>query len=117
MIPAASGGSIKSLYVIGENPLVSDPDITHVEKAFQDAEFVVVQDIFMTETAKMADVVLPATSFAEKDGTFTNSERRVQRVRKAVNGPGESRLDYDIICELAKKMGKGDRNKKIASAN
>ncbi len=105
IIPSASTGEIKSLYVIGENPLVSDPDITHVTKAFEDVGFVVVQDIFMTETAKMADVVLPATSFAEKDGTFTNSERRVQRVRKAVNGPGESRLDYEIICDLATKMG------------
>ena len=83
---AAIAGKIKALYVMGENPLMSDPDIGHTEKAFENLDFLVVQDIFMTETAALADVVLPAASFAAKDGTFTNTERRVQRVRKAIRG-------------------------------
>jgi len=105
MIPAALKGGIKSLYIMGENPLVSDPDTTHVEKSFNALDFLVVQDIFMTETACLADVVLPAACFAEKDGTFTNTERRIQRVRKAVKPPGKSRGDWEIICSLADRMG------------
>ena len=79
---------LKALYIIGENPLVSDPDLNHAEKSLSNLELLVVQDIFLTETARMADVVLPSKCFAEKDGTFSNTERRVQRVRKAVDPPG-----------------------------
>ena len=105
MVPMAHDGDIKAFYIIGENPLVSDPDLNHAEKSFANLEFLVVQDIFMTETTKMADVVLPATCFAEKDGTFTNTERRVQRVRKAVDAPGDAWEDWKITSEIAKRMG------------
>jgi predicted molibdopterin-dependent oxidoreductase YjgC len=92
------------MYITGENPLLSEPDLNHAEEQFKNLEFLVVQDIFMHETAQIADVVLPATSFAEKDGTFTNSERRVQRVRKAIEPRGQSRPDWEIICDLARRM-------------
>lgn len=105
MIQKAYEGEFKSLFVIGENPLVSDPDLNHVRKALANLDFFVVQDIFQTETTKIADVVLPAFCFAEKDGTFSNTERRVQRVRKAVEAPGEARPDWEILCEIAKRMG------------
>lgn len=98
-------GEIRAMVVIGENPMLSDPDLHHVEEALENLEFLVVQDIFLTETAKYADVVLPGACFAEKDGTFTNTERRVQRVRKAVDPPGEARADWEIICDLAARMG------------
>ena len=105
MVQRAHEGSLKALFIIGENPMVSDPDLNHARKAFQNLDFLVVQDIFKTETAQMADVVLPAFCFAEKDGTFTNTERRVQRVRKAVEAPGEAREDWRIICDIAARMG------------
>jgi len=105
MIQKAYAGELKSLFVIGENPMVSDPDLNHAKKALANLDFFVVQDIFQTETTRMADVVLPAVCFAEKDGTFSNTERRVQRVRKAVEAPGEARQDWEIICEIAKRMG------------
>jgi formate dehydrogenase alpha subunit len=105
MLEAAVAGQIKAMYIMGENPMVSDPDLTHVEESLKSLDFLVVQDIFLTETARLADVVLPAASFAEKDGTFTNTERRVQRVRKAVNPPGEAKPDWQIICLLSEKMG------------
>ena len=105
IINAAAEGEIKGLYIMGENPMLSDPDLTHVEEALRALDFLVVQDIFLTETAELADVVLPAAGFAEKDGTFTNTERRVQRVRKALDPPGESRPDWEIICDLAGRMG------------
>jgi len=105
MIEDAAHGSIKSLYIMGENPMLSDPDISHVEEALKNLEFLVVQDIFMTETAKYANVILPSTSFFEKDGTFTNTERRVQRVRKAIEPVGNSRPDWEIICSLMKAFG------------
>jgi len=95
---------VKAMYITGENPLTSEPDLHHAEEMFKKLEFLVVQDIFMHETAEIADVVLPATSFAEKDGTFTNSERRVQRVRKAIEPRGQSRPDWEIICDLARRM-------------
>ena len=98
-------GDIKVLYQVGENPVLSEADANHVKKALANLEFFVVQDIFLTETAKYADIVLPACSFAEKDGTFTNTERRVQRVRKVVNPPGEAKDDWWITCEIAKRMG------------
>jgi formate dehydrogenase alpha subunit len=105
MIPAAADGKLHYLYIMGENPMISDPDIHHVEKALKTVDFLVVQDIFLTETAALADVVLPATSFAEKDGTFTNTERRVQRVRKAIPAIGESREDWAILSDVMERMG------------
>jgi formate dehydrogenase alpha subunit len=105
MIPAAHDGKLKALYVIGENPLVSDPDLNHCEKSLGNLDFFVVQDIFLTETAQMADVVLPATCFAEKDGTFSNTDRRVHLVNKAVEPPGEARDDWKITCDIATRMG------------
>jgi formate dehydrogenase major subunit len=98
-------GTVKCAYIMGENPMLSDPDLHHVEKGFKNLEFLVVQDIFLTETAQFANVVLPAACFAEKDGTQTSTERRVQRWRKAVNPPGEAKADWQIISELAAKMG------------
>jgi predicted molibdopterin-dependent oxidoreductase YjgC len=100
----AAGGGIRGLYILAENSLLSDPNLNHVRALFERLEFVVVQDIFLTETAQMADVVLPGSSFAEKEGTFTNTERRVQRVRKAVEPPGEARADWQIICDVAGKL-------------
>jgi len=105
IMAAAGSGAIKALYIMGENPLLSDPDLQHVAKELQKLDLLVVQDIFMTETARLADVVLPVTSFAEKDGTFTNTERRVQRVRKALDAPGEARADWEVICGISNKMG------------
>ena len=97
MIPAAHDGRLKALYIIGENPLVSDPDLNHAEDCLEHLELMVVQDLFMTETARKADVVLPGRCFAEKDGTFSNTERRVQRVRHAVDAPGEAWDDWKIL--------------------
>ncbi len=105
MIPKAHDGSLKALYIVGENPLVSDPDLNHVEKSIDNLKFLVVQDIFLTETAQKADVILPSCCYAEKDGTFTNTDRRVQMVRKAVDPPGEAREDWKIICGIATRMG------------
>lgn len=105
MIPAAHEGKIKALYIIGENPMLSDPDLNHARDCLSKLDFMVVQDIFMTETARMADVVLPSTCFAEKEGTFSNTERRVQRVRKAVEPPGQARSDWEIIAGIATAMG------------
>ena len=104
MVEEALRGNIKAMYVTGENPLLSEPDLHHAEEAFKSLEFLVVQDIFMHETAEVADVVLPAATFAEKDGTFTNSERRVQRVRAVVDPVGGSRPDWEIICDLARRI-------------
>jgi len=98
-------GELKAMYIMGENPMLSDPDLTHVEHALKSLEFLVVQDIFLTETAALADVVLPATCYAEKDGTQTSTERRVQMWRKAQNPPGQAKLDWQIIAELSAKMG------------
>lgn len=98
-------GKIKGMYVMGEDPALSDPDANHVMMALENLDFLVVQDLFMNETARFADVILPASSFAEKDGTFTNSERRVQRVRKAIEPVGISKPDWQIICEIANRMG------------
>ena len=102
---AMLAGDLKALYIMGENPMLSDPDITHVEQALKKLDFLVVQDIFLTETAQLADVVLPASTFAEKEGTFTNTERKVQRVRKAVDCPGEARADWKILLDLARHLG------------
>ena len=107
IVNAADSKKIKAIYIIGENPLLSEPNITHAKEALEKLEFLVVQDIFLTETAELADVVLPGVSFAEKDGTFTNTERRVQRVRKAIEPIGDSRPDWQITCQLGQKMGNG----------
>ncbi len=104
IIPAAGDGLIKAIYLMGENPYLSDPDSKHVREAFRKLDFFVVQDIFLSETALMADVVLPAASFAEKDGTFSNTERRVQRVRKAIEPPGISQPDWWITSQIARRM-------------
>lgn len=104
MMDAAHNGELKALYILGENPMLSDPDITHVEHALEKLEFLVVQDLFLTETAMLADVVLPGASFAEKDGTFSNTERRVQRVRKAVE-PVAGKADWEVIAEILTGMG------------
>jgi len=105
MLPAIAEGGIKALYIMGENPAISDPDCTHAVQEMQQLEFLVVQDIFLTETGKLADVVLPASSFAEKDGTFTSTERRVNRVRQAIAPVGQSKPDWQIICALARRLG------------
>jgi formate dehydrogenase alpha subunit len=105
MTEAAYKGSLKGMMIVGENPMVCDPDINHVRKALGSLEFLVVQDIFLTETAQLAHLVLPACCFAEKEGTFTNTDRRVQRVRKALEPLGESKPDWQIITKLAQEMG------------
>jgi formate dehydrogenase alpha subunit len=106
MVPnLALEGKVKALYIMGENPMVSDPNISHVEKGLKALDFLVVQDIFLTETAQLADVVLPGVSYAEKDGTYTNTERRVERIRKAVEAVGNSKQDWEIICEIATRSG------------
>ena len=104
-IDAAIKGKIKAMYIMGENPVLSDPDMNHTVKALKKLDLLIVQDIFLNETAELADIVLPAASFAEKNGTFTNTERRVQRVRKAVEPPGEAKEDSWIIMQLSEKMG------------
>lgn len=105
MIPATLDGRIKAMYIMGENPAITDPNINHTVKGLLNLEFLVVQDIFFTETAAFADVVLPSACFAEKDGTFTNTERRVQRIRKAIQPPGEAKPDHEIIINLSKRLG------------
>jgi formate dehydrogenase major subunit len=105
MLPAAREGKIKAIYMMGENPVLTDPDTTHVIEALKNLDFFVFQDIFLNETAELADVILPACSYAEKDGTFTNTERRVQRIRKAIEPIGESRDDCWIVTEIARRMG------------
>ena len=105
VFPAAIRGDIKGLYIYGEDPVVTDPDTHHIIKALESLDFFVIQELFMTETAAYADVILPGVSYAEKEGTFTNTERRVQRVRKAVTIPGNARLDTDIIIDLMNRMG------------
>ncbi len=104
-IEKAHEGVLKAFYVLGEDPVLSEPNQAKVIESLEKLEFLLVQEIFMSETAKLADVVLPATCFAEKDGTFTNSERRVQRVRKAVDAPGQARPDWQIICDVSTAMG------------
>lgn len=103
--PAAIRGEMKGLYIFGEDPIVTDPDTAHIIKALESLDFVVMNELFMTETAQYADVILPGVSYAEKEGTFTNTERRVQRVRKAVTIPGEARLDTDIFIDIMNRMG------------
>ncbi|MFW6189846.1 MAG: formate dehydrogenase subunit alpha [Planctomycetota bacterium] len=105
IINSAAEGRVRGLYVMGENPMLSDPDVNHVEEALRGIDFLCVQDIFLSETAELADVVLPAASFAEKAGTFTNTERRVQPIRPAVPAPGDARPDWEVICDLSGRLG------------
>jgi len=105
MLPAIAQGGIKALYIMGENPALTDPDSDHAIKAMRSLELLVVQDLFLTETGKLADIVLPAASFAEKDGTFSNTERRVARVRQAIPLMGQAKPDWQIICEIAGHLG------------
>jgi formate dehydrogenase alpha subunit len=105
MMNGAADGTVKAMYILGENPVLSDPDANHVVHALGHLDLLVVQDIFLTETAQLADVVFPAACFAEKEGVFANTERRVQRVRKAVDPPGEAKADWEIIAAVANAMG------------
>jgi formate dehydrogenase alpha subunit len=102
---AACDGRIEAMYLVGENPVLSEANSKHVEEALARLKFLVVQDIFLSETAQFADVILPAATFAEKEGTFTNTERRVQRVRRVIQPVGDSRPDWSITCEIARRMG------------
>ena len=99
-----AGKSVHGLYIVGENPIMSEPDANRVEERLNRLEFLVVQDIFMTETAELADVVLPATSWAERGGTVTNTDRRVQLMRPATSVPGNTRNDLDIVCEVGTRL-------------
>lgn len=105
IFPAAIKGDVKGLFIFGEDPIVTDPDTNHVIKALESLDFFVMSELFITETAQYADVILPGVSYAEKEGTFSNTERRVQRVRKAVELEGEMRLDTDIFIDLMNRMG------------
>lgn len=105
MLHAMEQKEIRGLYVIGENPVQSDADGHHIQQLFKDLDFLVVQDILMTKTAQMADVVLPAAGWGESDGTVTNSERRIQRLRPAIDPPGEARQDHFIVQDIANRMG------------
>ena len=104
MLDRCVSGGFKGLYILGEDPAHTDADILHVRQALEKMEFLVVQDIFHTETTRYADIILPGASFAEKDGTFTNGERRVQRIRRAVE-PVAGMADWEVICELSRRMG------------
>jgi predicted molibdopterin-dependent oxidoreductase YjgC len=101
---AAVDGRLHALYIMGENPMLSDPNLTHVEQALRSLDFLVVQDIFLSETAQLAHVVLPAAASLEKDGTFTSTERRVQLIAPVVPPPGEAKPDWQIICALAERL-------------
>ncbi len=105
ILNAAHEGRIKALYCMGENPVLSDPNSNHTREALEKLDLLIVQDIFRNDTAEYADVVLPSACFAEKDGTFTNTERRVQRIRKAVQAPGQARADWEVLCDLSRRMG------------
>ncbi|MBT3013855.1 MAG: formate dehydrogenase subunit alpha [Candidatus Thiodiazotropha sp. (ex Lucina pensylvanica)] len=102
---AITDGTIRGMYIMGENPAMSDPNLNHARKALSSLQHLVVQDIFMTETAWYADVILPATAFAEKTGSFTNTDRRVQLGRQAIDPPGQARKDLEIIQEMARRLG------------
>jgi formate dehydrogenase alpha subunit len=104
MVDRAVEGSVRGMFIVGENPMMSEPDQAHTRHALEQLELLVCQDIFINETGELADVILPAVSFAEKDGTFTNSDRRIQRVRKAVEPVGQSRADWDILCDLGRRI-------------
>ncbi len=105
MMTAAHDGRVRAMYIMGENPAMSDPNSLHIHECLEKLEFLVVQDIFPNETTEFADVVLPAAAFAEKEGTFTNTERRVQLIRRAFDPPGSTRPDWQILSELARRLG------------
>ncbi|MFH2007711.1 MAG: formate dehydrogenase subunit alpha [bacterium] len=105
IMAAAVAGGVRGMYVLGENPFLSDPHTAKVRKGLSTLDFLVVQDIFLTETAEFADVVLPATTFFEKTGTYTNTDRRVQVGRKVLEPPGQARADWEILCEIATRFG------------
>jgi formate dehydrogenase major subunit len=102
---AAEAGTLKGMYIMGENPFLSDPNVQRAREAFANLDFLVVQDIFLTETAEVADVVLPSTSYFEKTGTVTNTDRRVQLGRQCLEAPGEARADWRILCDVMTRMG------------
>jgi predicted molibdopterin-dependent oxidoreductase YjgC len=104
MVDAALAGAVRAMVVMGEDPLTSEPNLSHARHALHALDFIVCIDIFMNETGKEAHVILPSANFAEKDGTFTNSDRRVQRVRQALPPVGQARADWQIVCDLAKRM-------------
>ena len=106
MVEGCLTGDVRAMYVVGENPLLSEPDLHHAEKALSQVDMLIVQDLFFHETAELAHVFLPAAAFAEKEGTFTNSERRVQRVRQALDAPGDARPDWWITAELARRVAR-----------
>jgi len=105
MVNAAAEGALRGMFIMAENPLLSDPDLNHVRTALGSLDFLVVQDIFLTETAELADVVLPGSSFAERDGTVTSTDRSIQRMRKVIEPPGNAKSDWHIICQVAKHCG------------
>jgi formate dehydrogenase major subunit len=105
IIGSALKGGVRGMYMLGENPFLSDPNINKVRKALAALEFLVVQDIFLTETAEFADVILPASSYMEKDGTYTNTDRRVQRGRKVLDPPGQARVDWEVVQDIANRIG------------
>ncbi len=115
IVSAAGAGRVKGMYIMGENPVISDPDSNHVKDCLRKAEFLVVQDIFLTDTAEYAHVVLPSASFAEKDGTFTSTERRVERIRKVIEPPGGAKADWEILGAVAGKSGYNGMNYKHPS--
>ncbi|HXB47007.1 MAG TPA: formate dehydrogenase subunit alpha [Streptosporangiaceae bacterium] len=105
IIGSALKGGVRGMYMLGENPFLSDPNINKVRKALAKLDFLVVQDIFLTETAEFADVILPASSYLEKDGTFTNTDRRVQLGRKVLDSPGQARVDWEVVQDIANRIG------------
>ncbi|HLH65661.1 MAG TPA: formate dehydrogenase subunit alpha [Solirubrobacteraceae bacterium] len=105
IIGSALAGGVRGMYMLGENPFLSDPNVNKVRKALSKLEFLVVQDIFLTETAEFADVILPASSYLEKEGTYTNTDRRVQLGRKVLDPPGQARVDWEIVQEIARRVG------------
>src|SRR4029078_10169723 len=105
MFDAAVAGDLKAMYIFGEDVAQTDPDTAHVVKALESLEFLVCQDIFETETTNFADVILPASSFLEKRGTFTNAERRIQLVEPAIDPHGEAETDFEIIAEVSRALG------------
>jgi len=117
MLNSAYNGTLKAMYFVGENPVLSEPDTNHTKKALQKLDFLVVEDIFPTETTALADVILPAAAFAEKDGTYANTERRVQKVNKATNPPGDAKPDWEIVSLLANKMGYSFPYKSVEEIN
>ena len=115
MMKEMAKGNMKALYVMGEDIVISEPNVSQVEAGLNQCDFVVCQEIFHNETTRFADVVLPGACFAEKDGVFTNSDRRIQRVRKAVDPPGQARADWEILCDVARACGYAMPNYSSAS--